>query len=292
MPESNQPQPPANTASPALRPIRWWPVILILCLAVANLIAIWFIRDLTRQDQIIRTITTALLALILLLLWCGFFSRLPKRVRLTAVGSVFGVLAVSAALFRIRGVSGDLLPILEPRWKKPAYAELPSPSPVPSVPATNQTAFATTGANDYPQFLGPNRNCIVSGPKLARDWTAQPPQKLWRQPIGTAWSAFAVAGQFAVTQEQRGEQELVTCYELTTGKLLWSHADSAHYHTTIAGEGPRATPTISGSRVFAHGATGILNCLDLATGRLLWTRNVLADSKSKMISTVYLLKAT
>jgi outer membrane protein assembly factor BamB len=280
MSDADQPQSSASSPSPTPRPVRWWPALLIVCLAIANLISIWFIRDLTRQDQIIRTLTTPLVALILLLIWCVFFSRLPKRIRLTAVGSVLGLLGVAAALFRHRGFTGDMLPIFEPRWTKPAYAPI---VPAPALRETTSnvsTAASATSASDYPQFLGPNRNCIVSGPKLARDWIAQPPQKLWRQPIGTAWSAFAVSGQFAVTQEQRGEQELVTCYEFMTGKLLWAHADNVRYNTPIAGEGPRATPAISDNRVLAHGATGILNCLDLATGKLFWSKNVVADSRS------------
>jgi outer membrane protein assembly factor BamB len=71
-------------------------------------------------------------------------------------------------------------------------------------------------------------------------------------------------------------------YESAAGRQLWLHADKARYHTTIAGEGPRATPTILGNRVFTWGATGILNCLDLATGRRIWARNVVAESGGKI----------
>jgi outer membrane protein assembly factor BamB len=67
-----------------------------------------------------------------------------------------------------------------------------------------------------------------------------------------------------------------------TGRVLWSHADPAHYHTTIAGEGPRCTPTIVGNRVFTLGATGILNCLDLESGARLWSRNIVEDAKSQI----------
>ena len=130
----------------------------------------------------------------------------------------------------------------------------------------------------WPQFLGPNRNGILPGPRLARDWVARPPQLVWRQPIGAAWSGFVVARGFAVTQEQRGPQELVTCYDALTGKLLWTHADDTRYATTIAGEGPRANPTLDGDRVITAGASGILNCLDLDTGKLLWSHRVTQEN--------------
>ena len=70
-----------------------------------------------------------------------------------------------------------------------------------------------------------------------------------------------------MTQEQRGEEEIVACYDLLTGEIEWQHADTARFNATIGGEGPRATPTIAGGRVYAMGATGVLNCLEGATGR-------------------------
>ena len=85
-----------------------------------------------------------------------------------------------------------------------------------------------------------------------------------------------------MTQEQRGDEELVACYDLLTGRLLWSHADTARYFTTLAGEGPRATPAVSGNRVVTLGSTGILNCLDLDTGRGIWSRNIIADNSSRI----------
>ncbi len=71
-------------------------------------------------------------------------------------------------------------------------------------------------------------------------------------------------------------------YEVSTGKPRWSHADTARYETLVAGIGPRATPTIVGSRVYTLGATGILNALDLATGRPLWTHQVVEEARARV----------
>jgi outer membrane protein assembly factor BamB len=118
----------------------------------------------------------------------------------------------------------------------------------------------------------------VEGVQLERDWTEHPPQLLWRQPVGLGWSSFAVKGSRAVTQEQRGENELVVCYELATGRTLWTHTNHARFSDKIGGDGPRATPTIAGERVFALGGTGILDCLELADGKLVWSRDTLKEN--------------
>ena len=135
-------------------------------------------------------------------------------------------------------------------------------------------------AADYPQFLGADRNGTVSGVRLADDWAKRPPRLVWRRAIGAGWSGFAVVGGVAVTQEQRGNREMVVAYNIIDGSPKWSHGDEAHFESTIAGEGPRATPTISRGRVFTLGSTGLLNCLDLETGKAIWKRDIAADNDS------------
>jgi outer membrane protein assembly factor BamB len=76
--------------------------------------------------------------------------------------------------------------------------------------------------------------------------------------------------------EQRGEKELVTCYEVSTGRLKWWHAKTGRHDTILGGAGPRSTPTIDGGRVYALGATGILRCLDGTDGSEIWSDNLLA----------------
>jgi outer membrane protein assembly factor BamB len=77
-----------------------------------------------------------------------------------------------------------------------------------------------------------------------------------------------------VTHEQAGEEEALTCRDALTGALLWTHGEPGHYATTIAGEGPRATPTIAGGRVYALGSLGTLVCVDLATGTRVWRHSL------------------
>jgi outer membrane protein assembly factor BamB len=274
--------PQGNSEVPG-RSVRWWPLRfrlwVILGLGAIAIVAIHLRPTYSHQQKNIYSAEVLILVYGVVLIWVLLLSRLRWRARFLAFAGLIVPVAVAAALFRIRGVSGDLVPVLELR-KAERKPEMVTPNSAPAEVVQRVAVAAST--NDYPQFLGPRRDGTVEGPRLARDWSARPPRLLWRQAIGPAWSGFAVQGGVAITQEQFGEDEVVTAYEVASGRLLWKHADAAHYKTTIAGEGPRTTPTIAGARVYTMGATGLLNCLDLATGRQLWTKNVVVENQGRV----------
>lgn len=256
--------------------IRWWPAALVI---LATIVAVAVIRSRTElpfQSRNLNSMIAVLAGCAGLWLWWFLASRAAWCWRFAICGGTVVLVGLLAATFRIRGVSGDLLPILEPRWVREPVAP-----GEPVAPATEVPSPVVSDRPDFPQFLGPNRNCVVAGVTLDPDWEARPPVVLWRQPIGAAWSGFAVVGNRAVTQEQLGEEELVTCYDVTTGGRLWQHADTARYATTIAGVGPRTTPTVVSNRVFTLGATGLLNCLKLEDGRPVWQRRITEDAGSE-----------
>lgn len=272
MSHPSNPENKAPQTSPPAR-IRWWPVPLILLAAAGAVIWVFLNYGHQRQDKNIATTVIALITFALLLIWCIFFSRLRPIFRFTALGLVIGAIVFAKIFLRIHGVTGDLIPIVQWRWSRAAWVA-PAAQAKPATPSAQPNDLT----NDYPQFLGPNRNATLPSSHLARDWQAQPPERLWLQPVGPGWSGFAVAGSRAVTQEQRGENETVDCYDLLTGAPLWSYTYPAHFQSTLAGEGPRATPTLFGNRVFALGSTGILNCLDLETGKLIWTKDTIQEN--------------
>ncbi|MGB7837854.1 MAG: PQQ-binding-like beta-propeller repeat protein [Terrimicrobiaceae bacterium] len=253
-------------------PIRWWPAIAILGLsAVAIGVArLWSSVDF--QIRYVAIFVVIAVALLMLTIWWLLFSRAPWRMRLTVFALVLALGGALSAAFRWRGVTGDFVHIFELRWRRHA-----APTPPP---AESRTTLAESGRPDFPQYLGPQRNGVISdGPALARDWQKEPPQVLWRQPIGTAWSGFAIVGNRAVTLEQRGEQETVTCLDVLTGKQLWAYGYTARFDGSYSGEGPRATPTIADGRVYTLGATGLVSCVTLNTGALVWQRDLYKDAK-------------
>lgn len=247
-------------------------------LTVVSLVVIWTLpMDLTGSTRVIATAVVVGTSFVWFVIWLAFGSGIPRRPRWILVGLVLGSVLLGVGLVRVQGYNGDLVPILAWRWSvDPPPAELfvrdPSSSDVPAV--------VEPSPYDSPGFMGRRRRGEVEHVRLFRNWSARPPRLLWHLNIGdgAGFSSFSVVGQIAVTQQQAGDQELVVCYDLPTGNVVWSHADSVHFTSSIGGAGPRATPSIDEGKVYTMGATGILNCLDATTGERLWRHDVLKEN--------------
>jgi outer membrane protein assembly factor BamB len=243
-------------------------------------IAIALVQMLIGDQGMANGITWSILVIAasLCLGWLVLFSGYRRAIRWRFLGLAFLVVGALILAVRIDGFTGDIIPLWSWRWSPPPSEREPEqPGDEEQTTTFERVDLATTTPHDFPQFLGPRRDLNVTGVKLARDWTANPPREMWRQPIGAGWSGFAVVNGYAVTMEQRAYQELVTCYRVETGKLCWVHSARARYETWLGGIGPRSTPTIYQGQVYALGATGKFHCLDGATGESKWYKDMRAE---------------
>src|SRR4051794_35617430 len=258
MSQDNPSLPASTPIPPAASPVKKrgfkFPIVVIV-LALAALIgleliesveALWPIESFLSKfmTPFLGRVIVIGLSLISLFLWFVLIAPFSWGSRLGGAAVAILALVAVGATFKIDGYTGDIQPRIRLRWAAPP--ELPQAS-------AEAIEFGPISATDSPEFLGRGRRATIDGVRLATDWSTNPPKQLWRQPIGAAWSSFATAGPYAVTQEQRGEDELVSCYEIATGKLRWAYASPGRFTAALAGLGPRATPTIDGGRVYALG---------------------------------------
>jgi len=182
---------------------------------------------------------------------------------------------------RSDGITGDHADIFAWRWAETPEQQFLVKAGEELATANTDSVAEETGA-EWPGYRGPDRAGVIAGVRIETDWSVSPPTELWRRPIGPGWSSFAVRGNLFYTQEQHGDNEVVSCYNATTGGPVWRHSDTARFWEPHAGAGPRATPSLSGDRVYTFGATGILNALDANSGAVAWSRNVVTDTNKKV----------
>ena len=213
-------------------------------------------------------------------IWLLFTRNRSAAVRNVGVIGSFVVLCGLTSLIRIEGVDGDQQAAVHSRWSKSAedlyLAERTAGGTRGSAQA--MPSKLTSAPGDWTDFRGPDRLGEVRDVKIATDWQSRPPELIWKQRIGPAWSSILVVGNRLFTQEQRDKSEAVVCLDAATGHELWSHEYLARWSDGQAGAGPRSTPVFHDGRLYAFGATGVLNCLDAANGKVVWSRDVAADS--------------
>jgi len=213
-----------------------------------------------RQRSVLTTLATATGWSAFSLLWWTFVSGMSWKTRLRGLTVVFLLIASLAFFYEYDGLDGDFVPRIRLRF---ATVDVVRPE---------RELVSTTAA--WPGFQGPHRDATVSDVVLATDWQDRPPQLCWRIEVGRGWSSFAIAQGRAITQEQHGDEEQVVCYDLMTSEVLWKVRDETGYRSGVAGDGPRATPTIEDGLVFTLGATGVLRATELQQGTEVWRRDL------------------
>ncbi len=228
---------------------------------------------------IMASFSALALTMVVFSYWFVRYSSAPRKIKLTWLVCLVGLVGC----VEIKGCQGNLVPIVGWRWVKSPDQLLARAERRTTEAASVAVDLTKTTPHDYPGFLGADGLGVAPiDPFPAGGESPAAPKVVWRHPIGAGWSSFAVVGDFAVTQEQRGDEELVVCYEWRTFRERWRHSDPGRHETAMGGIGPRATPTLHQGLVLALGAEGRLNCLDGADGNVRWSRNVLSDHKARL----------
>jgi hypothetical protein len=183
-----------------------------------------------------------------------------------------------SALIRHDGVWGDFGNVYNWRWTKTQedlfLAERGNPILEPVSHELGESFAAAIANPEWPGFRGADRSAIYRGPAISSDWDSHEPELIWKVSVGPGWTSFVVAGELLITQEQRGDEESVVCYDADTGEEVWIYSIKSRFEESLGGPGPRATPTLVNGQLFAYGANGNLVRLDPKTGARIWEAGV------------------
>ncbi|MEE3366161.1 MAG: PQQ-binding-like beta-propeller repeat protein [Planctomycetota bacterium] len=147
------------------------------------------------------------------------------------------------------------------------------------LPATTNAAAPSPY---WPGWLGPDRNGWVAGFKSPARWPARL-QKAWRMPVGTGYGSPLVAGDRVYQHARQGNDEVLWCFDLKSGKVHWRQSYPAPFKIGGGGEyhgkGPKSSPVMADGRIFTMSIRGQLVAWDAASGKRLWSRDY--DSRFK-----------
>ena len=139
-----------------------------------------------------------------------------------------------------------------------------------------------TGATEWPQWRGPNRDGVSGEVGILKAWPPNGPKMLWRVPLGEGFSGISVSQGRVYTMFSKGDDEFVVCLDATDGREIWRFRSDSTYYEYEGGNGPRSTPTIDGDLLFAISAQGKLYALNAASGQEVWSHDLPRKFGSKM----------
>jgi outer membrane protein assembly factor BamB len=137
---------------------------------------------------------------------------------------------------------------------------------------------------EWPQWRGANRDGISTDTGLLTEWPKDGPPLLWKATgLGRGFSSVSIAGRRIFTMGDRESGQYVIALNLADGKELWSTRISDVWKPD-GYAGPRCTPTVDGTRLYALGPHGDLVCLEADSGKEVWHHQMKADFGGQMHS--------
>ena len=133
-------------------------------------------------------------------------------------------------------------------------------------------------AQDWPQFLGPNRDGHYVGSPIEVDWPGEAPKEVWRRPVGQGFAGPVIAGDLVFVFHRIGGREVIDALTAVSGEPVWRYEYPTTYRDDFGfDEGPRAAPIVADGRIVTFGAEGQLHTVSVATGEQIWSVDTQAE---------------
>ncbi len=137
-------------------------------------------------------------------------------------------------------------------------------------------SIANVYAQDWPQYLGPNRNSTSDQKGILRSWPKNGPEVLWTVDVGPGFGGPVIKdGKVYLLDRNDEVGDIMRCFDFSNGKELWRFSYDAP--GSVMFPGSRSVPTVDGNHVYSCGHNGDLYCIDINTHRPVWNKNVWTD---------------
>ena len=131
-------------------------------------------------------------------------------------------------------------------------------------------------AQDWPQYLGPNRNSTSSQKGILRSWPENGPEVLWTVDLGRGNGGPVVKdGKIYLLDRDDQVGDIMRCFNLSSGEEHWHFGYKAP--GSVRFPGSRSVPALDGNYVYSCGHNGDLYCIDINTHKPVWNKNIWTD---------------
>jgi outer membrane protein assembly factor BamB len=131
-------------------------------------------------------------------------------------------------------------------------------------------------AQDWPQFLGPERTSTSPQENLLRSWPESGPEVLWTADLGKGYGGPVIKDGKAYLLDRDDQYgDYMRCFDMETGKELWKYGYEAP--GTVEFPGSRSVPAVDHKYVYSCGHNGDLYCFDINTHQPVWNHNLWTD---------------
>lgn len=138
------------------------------------------------------------------------------------------------------------------------------------------TFFLNSQAQDWPQYLGPDRNSTSPQENILRSWPEGGPEVLWTVDLGIGYGGPVVKdGKVYILDRDGDLADKMRCFDLYSGKELWNFKYDAP--GSVMFPGSRSVPIVGENFVYSCGVYGDIYCIDINTHKPVWNKNVWTD---------------
>ncbi len=135
--------------------------------------------------------------------------------------------------------------------------------------------LSQAGAEDWPQFRGPNQNGISNETNFKTEGDVK---VLWTAKVGLGHSAFTVADGLAYVTGHDGENTgSVYCFDAVSGDQKWKYDYENPLDPNSYAGGTTGAVTIHDGTAYHLARRGLLSALDAKSGAVKWTKHIAED---------------